>query len=186
MGLDMNVFRVQKPLLDENKVYDRDDISGIIIRKDETDDPKYRQLIPYCKKIHVVNHYYDMDKITEDYGITNPHIGGWEYGPNGRFTIIYGNSGRRVQINNDVIQSKYTIDRKELCYVCDREEIRYWRKAYEIQEWFHEHIPEPVENTGYYKLTQEMLLGFNKYFYEDQIPVEEDSDDYAFVYWEWY
>lgn len=186
MGLDMNVFRVRKPFLDENKVYDREDISGIVIEEDDIHNPMFRQIIPYCQKVRVVNHYYNKEKICKDFGVKDIHIGGWCYEDSVGFTLIYGRRGQRIKIPNEVIQVKYTIDREEICYVCEREEVRYWRKAYDVQEWFHDNIHDPIENTGYYILTQEMLIAFNKYFYEDQLPVEDPSEDCALVYWEWY
>ena len=189
MGLDMSVYRIHKPNLDKGKVHDMDDLDGIVLADKEISSPMFRQLFPYCQKVRILNHYYDLKKIGEDYGITDPHIGGWKCDDNGSSTYIYGSkngNSEHFEISDDLIQSKYVIDREETCYVCVRDEVRYWRKAYDIQEWFHENIPEPVENTGYYILTEEMLEAFNKEFPEDELPVEAPSSNEALVYWEWY
>lgn len=189
MGLDMYVYRVHEPHLDENKVYDRDNVDGVILSENDIGEPMFRQLLPYCKRVRIINHYYDMKKIGNDYGMTDIRIGGWSCGNDGSFTFVYGNKNgisTQIKIPDDLIQSEYTIGREEVCYVCEHEEIRYWRKAYDIQDWFHETIHEPVENTGYYILTEEMLIEFNKEFPDDRLPAEAPNDDYALVYWEWY
>lgn len=190
MGLDMNVFRVHKPFLDANKVYDRSELSGIILDEADIKEPMFRQLAPYCTKVRVVNHYYDLEQIGKDRGLTDVRVGGWSCGDEGSVTYFSGRDkdGRSesVQLSYDLIKSKYTISKEETCYVCAEDEIRYWRKAYDIQDWFHEHIKEPVENTGYYILTEKMLKAFNKKFPEDKLPAEAPNDSYAFVYREWY
>lgn len=71
-------------------------------------------------------------------------------------------------------------------FVCNSEEIRYWRKAYDIQDWFHENIDGEVENTGFYILSVEQVLNFNKVFREDRFGAEEPDEESALFYWEWY
>lgn len=189
MGLDMYVYRVQSTGLDTDKVYDRDEIDGVVLHKDEIDEPMYRQLLPYCDKLRVVSHYYDFDKIKEDYGLSEVHIGGFSYDDEGGRTFLYGikdEANFRTEISNDVIQERYIIDREELCYVCSADEVRYWRKAYDVQEWFHENIDGRVENTGYYILDEDLRTEFNIEFPEDTLPDEETQDEYAYFYWEWY
>ena len=63
MGLDMQIFRVTKPHLDDTLVYTREDIDGIILDEDELKEPMYRQLAPYTQPAHVRSRYYDMEKI---------------------------------------------------------------------------------------------------------------------------
>lgn len=189
MGLDMYVYRVRKPSLDTGMVYDRNDLDGIVIHEADIDEPRVRQLIPYSAKVRVVNHYYNLGKIGEDYGLSEAHIGGWECGDDGSFTTIYGDKDGRsefIKVSDELIESKYTIDKEETCYVCSEDEVRYWRKAYDVQDWFHENIPEPVENTGYYILTEELLKAFNKAFPEDKIPKIAPDGEQTLVYWEWY
>lgn len=189
MGLDMSVYRVSKPFLNGYEVYDIDDIEGIIFKEKDSNNPMFRQLVPYCVKVRVMNHYYDLKKIGEDYNITDVWIGGWCCDENGSKTFIHGNrdgKSESVTISDDLIKSKYIIDREEACYVCASKEMRYWRKAYDIQEWIHENLPEPVENTGYYILTEAFLDEFNKTFPEDTLPTKGLGNHSALVYWEWY
>ena len=153
---------------------------------DEIDRPILQQIRPYCKEIRIINHYYNLEKIGGDYGIENVRVCGWGHDEKGSYATFYGDEVRSFNIYDDLIQSKYTIDREETCYVCSQEEVRYWRKAYDIQEWFHEHIPVHVENTGYYVLTEKILTAFNKAFKDEKLPVESPEDGQALVYWEWY
>lgn len=188
MGLDMYVYRVQKPCLDVSKVYDRDDIYGVVIDENEINAPMYCQLIPYCERLRVITHYYNFDKLKEDYGLSEVHIGGYSYDGNGAATFIYGvKDGEKfnAKIKDDVIMNKYIIDKEESCYVCKITEVQYWRKAYDIQDWFHENIPCNVENTGYYLLDEDQRAEFNKEFPYDTLP-EDSSEEYAYFYWEWY
>lgn len=189
MGLDMYVYRMHKPDIDDKKVYDRSDLEGVVINENEINHPMFRQLIPYSTKVRVVNHYYDLDKLGVDYGITDVRIGGWSFDGKDATMTIYGYSGterKSFTISDDLIESKYTISKEEACYVCEYDEVHYWRKAYDIQDWLHDHIQEQVENTGYYILSEKLLKAFNRKFKEDKLPVEPPDEDSALVYWEWY
>lgn len=189
MGLDMYVYRVQSPGLDADKVYDRNEIEGVVLHKDEIDEPMYRQLLPYCDKLRVISHYYNFDKIKEDYGLSEVHIGGYTYDNKGGRTFLYGiknGENFHTEVSDDVIQEKYIIDKEEPCYVCCTDEIRYWRKAYDVQDWFHDNIDGNVENTGYYILDEDLREAFNREFPDDTLPDEETTGQYAYFYWEWY
>lgn len=82
----------------------------------------------------------------------------------------------------ELIERTYTIDREETFFVCENDEIRYWRKEYDIQKWFHDNIPEPVENTGYYLLTEQILQVFNEAYPNSKLPVETPNENCALVY----
>ena len=184
MGLDMEIRRISKPHMDDSVIYDRADIGGIILDEDELKEPMYRQLAPYVQQLQVRSQYYDMEKIRKDYGLSeDSHISMMSaYG----IAITDRKNSKRVEISTRDIEEKYTIERVEKRFVCDSEEIRYWRKAYDIQEWFHENIDGEVENTGFYILSGKQLLKFNKRFQEDKIEAEEPDEEAALFYWEWY
>lgn len=185
MGLDMYVYRVEKPGLDPAKVFDSDKVPGIILTDEDINDPMYRELLPYCDKVQVIRHYYDTDKMKAESGAVDIYLS----------SIIGGvlsftgtkADGQKVTISksNVEIDESYTVDREETCYVCSYSEVRYWRKEYDIQDWFHEHIGH-VENTGYYILSKELLQEFNEEFEEETLPVKEPNEEYAYCYWEWY
>lgn len=185
MGLDMEIRRIYKPHRDDSVIYDSADIYGIILDEDELKLPMYRQVAPYTQPLQIRSQYYDMEKIRKDYNLSNNSyismISAY------RIAITDREEPRKtVEISSEDIERKYTIERVEKRFVCDYEDVRYWRKAYDIQDWFHEHIEEDVENTGYYILSGDLLLKFNKAFKEDRIEAEEPDEEAALFYWEWY
>lgn len=185
MGLDMGIYRLSKPKFDKNKVYKRSDINGIILSDEDIELPMFAQMIPFCQKIDIINQYYDMGKIRRDYGLfNNTHI----FMLNSQ-SVGITDGEKDVTIPNGVIDEKYTLSKQESCYVCYREEVLYWRKAYDIQSWFYAILKEKtnsdVENTGYYLLTDEIIEAFNLE-YPDHHITPDDSDDSALFYWEWY
>lgn len=184
MGLDMEIRRVANPNLDDSVIYNNQDISLVLLDKDELEMPMYRQLAPYAQLIQVRSQYYDMEKIRKDYDLSDDSYISMMSAY--RITITDREKKKTVEIDDYDIKTKYTVEKVEPKYACQTEEIRYWRKAYDIQEWFHEHIEEDVENTGFYILSGAMLLAFNKAFPEDRIEAIEPDEEEALFYWEWY
>jgi len=181
----MYVYRVEKPDLDPTKVFDADKLPGLILKEEDINDPMYCELLPYCDKVQVINHYYDLDKMKAESGAASLHLSSI-IGDVVSFTGAKPN-GQRVTVSKscDEIDKDYTVHREETCYVCSYTEVRYWRKEYVIQEWFCRHIGH-VENTGYYILSKELLQAFNEAFGEETLPVKEPNEEYAYCYWEWY
>lgn len=184
MGLDMEIRRVTNPNLDDSVIYNNQDISLVLLDKDELEMPMYRQLAPYVQLIQVRSQYYDMEKIRKDYDLSDASYISMMSAY--RIAVTDREKKKTVEIDDYDIKTKYTVERVEPKYACQTEEVRYWRKAYDIQEWFHEHIEEDVENTGFYILSGAMLLAFNKAFPEDRIEAIEPDEEEALFYWEWY
>lgn len=90
---------------------------------------------------------------------------------------------RNISINLN-IETKYTVSKEEIRFVCKCEEEKYWRKAYEIQDFFYDHYP--VENVGYYKLSKEVIEEFNKRYPRDAFEAEDETESSALFYHEWY
>ena len=134
MGLDMYVYRVKKPGLDTSKVFDADEIHDIILSEEDIKDAMYRELLPYCDKVQAIRHYYDIEKLKAESGAKSLHLSSIIGGvlsftgtkPNGQSVTISKSDAE--------IDESYTVDREETCYVCSYTEVRYWRKAYDIQE----------------------------------------------------
>lgn len=182
MGLDMEIRRITKPELDSTKLYDISDLNCIVLNEDDCQKEMYAQLVPYCQKIRVMKHYYDYDTIRADYNLPSDarlyaYIGG---------VAVFGNGKQEVELPTSLLDEKYTIDKQEICYVCNCEDVVYWRKAYDIQDWFHEHLAAYVENTGFYILSIDTIKEFNRKFPEDKIPHEAPDEEQALFYWEWY
>ncbi len=184
MGLDMYIYRCSKPDLKPNKVYDSAEISDIMLTEEELKEQMYRDLTPYCEKIRVINHYYDMEKIRADYGLSQD-AWIWCWCGSGITVGDKTPTGRRdVEISHEDIETKYTVSKEEIRFVCKCEEEKYWRKAYEIQDFFYDHYP--VENVGYYKLSKEVIEEFNKRYPRDAFEAEDETESSALFYHEWY
>lgn len=184
MGLDMEIRRISKPHIDDSIIYNRADIHGVVLEEGELKEPMYRQLAPYTQALQVRSRYYDMEKIQEDYGLSdNPHI---SMMCASCVEVTDFKTHKTVEITRAEIDQKYTVERVEKCFAWNSEEVKYWRKAYDIQDWFHEHIEERVENTGFYILSVATLLAFNKAFPEGRIEAIEPDEEEALFYWEWY
>ena len=184
MGLDMEIRRISKPHKEDSVVYNSYDIQGVILTEEELTDPMYRQLAPYTQPMLVRSQYYDMEKIRKDYHLSDDsYISALNAF---RISVTDRKTKKTVDISSNEIEQKYTLELVQKRFVCESEEVKYWRKAYDIQDWFHEHIEDVVENTGFYILSGKLLLQFNKAFREDAIPAEEPDEESALFYWEWY
>lgn len=93
---------------------------------------------------------------------------------------------REVEIKESDLDGRYTIERIDNWYVCDAKEVMYWRKAYDVQDWFHENLGVVVENTGYYLLNAEIIRRFNEAFPERPLPEGSPDEEPALAYYEWY
>ena len=182
MGLDINIYRITKPntdsyistYLDLNKFYNISDeelYDHLIIPESEIDKSYYKQLKPYCEQIKVIYQETDFDRMYADYGIDkNKH---YTRNTNVRDLIytIQNDDGtyKHIYISQYILDNKYTSDVIKRCYICKCEEEKYWRKEYDIQKWFHEHLEKyhetEVENCGYYMIPEFII----KHFMVDQL-----------------
>lgn len=184
MGLDMYIYRAAKPHLSDTEIYLRNDIDGVILPENEIDNPMYCQLAPYLQPVQVKNEYYNMEKIREDFGLSSKaHI--CSYSADG--IGVWDNGGeKRITISVSDIEDKYTVEKIEKSYVCNLERVHYWRKEYDVQEWFHDNLSaDYIENCGYYILSEELIEDFNESFNE-YIEPEEPTEESALFYHEWY
>lgn len=184
MGLDMYIYRCSKPDVNPNKIYDSSELHGIVLSEEDLSEQMYSDLAPYCEKVRVINHYYNMEKIRADYGLSDEaHI--WSWTGSG---ITVGDKTpegqRNVEISSEDIDRKYTISKEEVRFVCECDEEKYWRKAYDIQDFFYNHYP--VENVGYYKLSKEVIEEFNRAHPDDAFEAEDATESSALFYHEWY
>lgn len=188
MGLDMYIFRVSKPHLDDSVVYNREDLHGIILSEEELKNPMYQQLAPYAQSLQVRSEYYDMAKIRKDYGLSeSSYI--CEYSASDDFSGIVvedKESGKKAKITDEEINLKYTISRIEPRFVCNAEKSSYFRKEYDLQDWIHEHVEGEIENCGFYILSKDFLQRLNKKFKEAGVEEEDPNEEYALFYHEWY
>lgn len=194
MGLDMYVYRVRKPKLD-TRVYTAKEISEMGLASANIEEVKHEsslleQILPYTMVRNVTDEYIDKAKIIADYNLPkNSYIGMWA--PNGIQISGTDGNGEYVSqfISKSEIDEKYTLTKTMPTYIWKMEEVAYWRKHYELQEWFYDIIEDAhdtqVENCGYYVLDADMIAEMNEQFGEN-VPEEDPTDDEALVYHEWY
>lgn len=189
MGLDQNIYRVSKPNL-ENKVYTAEEICAIELCKAsveefEKDIYLLGQLKPYVVKRDVECQFYDRDKMIADYNLPKD-AGIWRFGGGGVTIGGADKDGNRIDqvISDAEIQEKYIKTETLPHYIWKQEEVKYWRKYYDLQDWVYENV-ENVDNTAYCILDKGLIMDLNEMFNED-IPVEEPTDESALFYWEWY
>lgn len=186
MGLDMWVRRVRKPNL-EDRVYTAEEISSMgysAVPVEETED-NCEQLIPYTVVRNVLTKYYDKAKMIEDYNLPkNSHIN--TFTADGIRISGKNNNGEYVGqfISRRELEEKYIITESVPTYIWYEEDEAYWRKHYELQQWFYDNL-EDVDNCGYYILDAEQIAEMNTEFGE-HVSEEDPTDDEALFYHEWY
>ena len=192
MGLDICVYKVQKPDPFENKVFDKEELLNqgycLIPRPDDYED-LIQELRPYTQEVLVKTAYLNVEAVRRDYGLSEQAYA-CEWCGDGLIGLLDPESegGRHITLTPEEIAEKYTVHEDERTLVFRREEIAYWRKHYGVQSFFYDAL-ENVENTGYYLLGEDVLRQFNAASIEkswDPLPVVAPDDDTALFYWEWY
>lgn len=188
MGLDMWIRRVRKPNL-EDKVYTAKEIydmgySMASIHETESDS-SIEQLLPYTVVRNVLTDYYDKEKMIADYNLPKGSSIGM-YSSEGIRISGINKDGERVSqfISDKEISEKYTITKSVPHYIWMESEEAYWRKHYDLQDWFYENL-EDVENCGYYILNADLIAEMNEEFNESVVE-DDPTDDEALFYHEWY
>ena len=194
MGLDMYVYRVKKPQLEE-KTYTAEEISKMGLSSANVNEVEHEmslleQILPYTVVRNVTGSYLDKGKIIADYNLPKDSYVGMISHKGIQISGQNGNGERVSQcVPSSVIQEKYIIYKTVPTYIWNMEEEAYWRKHYELQEWFYNIIEDAhdtqVENCGYYVLDADMIAEMNARFGE-HVPEEDPTEDEALVYHEWY
>lgn len=185
MGLDMFIYRATKPVVNQTMIYEPRDFSLSIPEK-EAEEDMYDDISPYLSVVQVRAEYYDMDKIRSDFGLSaKAHISRVSAEGIG---VSDSAQDKRVSISQEDIDAKYTKVEIETHYVCNLERIHYWRKAYDVQDWFHDNLSaDYIENCGYYLVDEELVNAYNEAFPDDPILFTGRQDENsALFYHEWY
>lgn len=184
MGLDMYVYRLKKANL-ADRVYTSEELRELGLDAVPVEDAEkyaniYAEVLPYVIKREVVRQVYNLEKIIADYNLpSNSRI--WMYSYEGIKLCCKDDNGNDVDqyVTRDEISKKYTLTEVIEYYVFKTEEVAYWRKHYDLQDWIYDALGN-VENTKYCYLPEEIIEEINTEFNEG-IPVEPDL-----FYWEWY
>ncbi|MGN0240294.1 MAG: hypothetical protein ACI4CS_01285 [Candidatus Weimeria sp.] len=167
MGLDMNACYVRK-MSDEDiaeylkhKDEDGADFDKLIFTEGEYKESPdmYRDIMPYCRQIELVNDYIDLKKIRKDYDIPDDwKMEGESWSCEGvEFDFMKGKDIKHIQMRESDIDSRYTEHRKENCYIVCAEDLMYWRKNYALQEVLKKAYPKTIINCGWHKANKKMI-----------------------------
>lgn len=194
MGLDMYIYRVRKPQLEE-RTYTAEEISNMGFSSVDVEEVSgemslFEQILPYMVVRNVTDKYVNKAKIISDYDL-----------PKNSYLSMSGYDGIKLEgthnngvivrqfIGREELDKKYTFEKTVPTYIWRTEEEAYWRKHYDLQEWFYNIIEDAhdthVENCGYYVLDADMISEMNNRF-DEHVPEEDPTDDEALVYHEWY
>lgn len=196
MGLDMFLYKAKRP------EYQKDDefISkkwllergfSCILKEDINDSE--RCLLPYCREDAVMVDFHDMRQIMIDYGCNPDKCKiSFSYRSNKKIGLtIYKNNEiiKEIQLTNEELDEKYKFESLEEVYVVKLEEVGYWRKAYDLQEYIYSMLDYNVDDCEYKKLSKEQVLKILDYDDSGQVNTdffEDESEDCAYFYYEWY
>ena len=164
MGLDMFIFRAEKPGLDELKGYEYQKMSDTeywFIDKGDIDDPTISDLKKLCTLVKATGEYWDLDKVQKHYGFVSMPC--WlGCGPDGN-RFMDGKQNREIVISNEE-QKKFVSERTDDYYAVRLKEVAYWKKEYALQEKIHKAFKrKPIKNCGYYRLTKAQLNMIARY-----------------------
>ena len=190
MGLDQHIYRVRKPEL-EDRVYTSFEIDSmgnmhrIFLMDIDEEQELIEQLMPYVVVRGVASQFVNKTQLLKDYNLPDNSYMSYMSSVEITYTGTDEN-GNRVEktISMQEVDEKYTTTEVLPCYIWEEEEVQYWRKHYDLQDWIYEHI-NGVQNTGYYMLDASMIRALNKEFGE-HLPKEDPDDESALFYWEWY
>ena len=157
MGLDMYLFKVGKLTEKEGKEIHK-------ARKDEVykryhcidkesfdrEHSMYGDLMPYVRPITVIATLFNCEQCFKDYNINKDDI---LFRSQMNDEISWHLENKTVITLKGEQYSKYLYDAEQEVYVFKCEEVAYWRKDYNLNDFF-SNIFE-VENCGYYKLSNE-------------------------------
>lgn len=180
MGLDMWLFKIER--LNDKEVAELaekhiDEISQAgcnYIEKNAFEEylDMYTDLEAFVRRVKVKREVFDYEACFKTHGISKDDT------PFGSFQspISIGwtfRSGAKVEINREEYESYLHTEDDEV-YVFKSEDVAYWRKYYELDDFFRER--RVVENCGYYLLEEEEKKDLKK-FLKKHNPEEWKSHD---------
>lgn len=185
----MWVYRIKKPTL-EDKVYETKELydknlTFVSVENAKNEMSLFEQLIPYTVTRNVLTSYYNKEKMIADYNLPKESYIGMVSNEGVR---LYGDNAKGEHVSQFIsrqeIVAKYIITESVPHYIWQSSEEMYWRKAYDIQDWFYDSL-DHVENCGYYILDADLIAELNMEF-DEEVSEDDPTDDEALFYHEWY
>lgn len=190
MGLDQYVYRVRKPKLEKrmyksSELRNMEDAHWIFVDDISDQHDLIEQLLPYTVTRDVESQFIDGEQIFKDYGFPDDAYICFSCSTEVVWTFkdAIGNNVK-LTMSRDEIEKKYTITKARPCYIWYGEEVEYWRKNYDLQDWIYDCLDD-VQNLGYYILDADIIRDINEVFNE-HLPKEDPDGESALFYHEWY
>lgn len=184
MGLDMYIMKVKKPTMNLDNVKTKNELLelgfSLIPTKKVLETTKYDDLKEYFVSVTVKVDCIDIEKIQKEFNIDE--VSG--YSRTSEELTISDDEGNKVKLTMNEVTKNYSYSKDETFYVFEEEEVHYWRKAFDIQNYLYEKYP-CIENCGYTEIYPETLYEINDRF-DEGIEVKYLEDDEAYFYHEWY
>ena len=191
MGLDSYVFRIKKAQGLEPRVYTRAELDRLNLDyffKGESYESLVQQLMPYSQEVQVKAPQIDFQKICKEHGLSDKAYICLRSG-NGDIGFIdpMKKEDRKLIVSGADIQANFLVETTQPYYVHICERVAYWRKNYDVQDFFYENL-DHVENTGFYLLNDEVITDFNLKVGDSLggLPMEAPTEEQALFYHEWY
>lgn len=198
MGLDMHLFKLEKPekSSEELSAMSLDELNSagytVFFQNELPDD--FHLICCMAKRAAVMAEYIDLEKIREDYEIpAGSRIIGESYssqeiGYTFRLPKAEPCDQKHIDIPMDQVRAKYVYKKKTDAYCIKSEEIAYWRKRYDIQSALYDAAEVPIQNCGYYPMTDDMWDALRKWDKEtyNRLAHYKYDNSCIIVYHEWY
>ncbi len=190
MGLDMFMYKAEKPQLNPQKRYTHASLEkeGFVIfeAKEELPD-KLLDLKRFLVKVTVPAQYYNVEKIQKDFNLHEvPHWSG--FGPDGYYFSSSHPEDKSVTIP-DQDMPQYLVTRDGTFWITKLTEVGYWRKEYDLQDKIHTlYKRQLIRNCGYYRLTKAQLTSIDAFCRKHDLEIFEwePEDVGSLFYHEWY
>lgn len=189
MGLDMFMYKAEKPKLDPRKRYTYADLEkeGFSIFEGEDLSQKVLDMKKFLVKVTVPTEYYNVEKIQKDFGLHEvPHWSG--FGPDGWYFSSHHPEDKSITISDQDIHN-YLVTRDGTFWITKLTKVGYWRKEYDLQDKIYAlYKRAPIRNCGYYRLTKAQLTSIDAFCRKHDLEIFEwDPEDVgSLFYHEWY
>lgn len=186
MGLDMFLFRAQKPRLTKQPTYKelKDKKLTYFVATDEGLPDELRDLKPFLVTATITMQHVDVEKIKKEYQMHDtPQICGMG---SARWLFCSSHPDDKIVAISDQAMSQYMVDKETKLWVTRLIEVGTWCKEYDLQEKIHEVYQKPVLNTGYHVLTPAKLKKVYACCEAHGLEIFEWDGKSKLFYHEWY
>jgi hypothetical protein len=185
MGLDMYLFEIKKPsLLLSN--YDFNDpklLNCLKFDSEDIENEEIKELLPYTIKVDLTQDCYDKVKIKKDYNLNGSALRVSRICNDG--CVFATERGETTPpIPEETLKEKYIKQVVSPFYICEYNELHYWRKAYVVQDFIHASSKKLILNCGYYEIDKETLDGINSI--DPNFNLDKFENCAHIFYHEWY